>query len=373
MRKEKGRVRFIVLNSIRVLLVIAFFVALYNERRLILIMSALALFLTFLPIIFDRVFKIELPAHFEVIVILFIYGVLLFGEVQGFFAEFWWWSVLINLASAIALGFVGLTVMHTLYKGDKIHASPLVIAFFSFCFAVAVGTVWEFFEFSLDKAFGFNLQESGSTMLDLIANMVGAFVISSAGYFYIKNGRVIIISKLIEKFVEKNPRIFGKESDSSQGILDLIKEGEHKGLEFKSTLRTNLFTNQADKKMEHGVFKTVAAYLNSNGGTLLVGVSDKGEVVGMEKDGFPSNDRLGLHFTNLVKEYIGNEYLPFIKFDIVSVEDKSVLKVDCKKSPKHVFLKTGQDEEFYVRNGPASVKLSGSALVDYINYNFLTK
>jgi len=59
-----------------------------------------------------------------------------------------------------------------------------------------------------------------------------------------------------------------------------------------------------------------------------------------------------------------------IHFDLIDVEGKNVLKVDCKKSKKHVFLKNGKDEEFYVRNGPSSAILSGSSLIDYINHNF---
>ena len=50
--------------------------------------------------------------------------------------------------------------------------------------------------------------------------------------------------------------------------------------------------------------------------------------------------------------------------------DKDVLKIDCEKSDKHVFLKNGDEEEFYVRSGPSSAKLSGRALIDYIKNNF---
>lgn len=142
---QNRKVRVIVLNLIRLLLVVAFFGALFNGRNLILFISIFAFVATFLPMIFKKVFDVELPAQLEVIVILFIYGALFFGKVNGFYAEFWWWSILLNVTLASAFGLVGLTVMYSLYKGDKIHGSPLIIAVFAFCFAVAVGTVWEFF------------------------------------------------------------------------------------------------------------------------------------------------------------------------------------------------------------------------------------
>lgn len=369
---EKGKARVIVFGVIRLLLIVAFFGALYNNRKLILFISATAFVITFLPKIFSKLFGVELPAQFEVIVILFIYGALFFGKVKGFYAEFWWWSVLLNISLASAFGLVGLAVMYSLYKGDKIQASPLMVAVFSFCFAVAIGVVWEFFEFSVDYLFGFGLQESNNIMTNLMANMAGAFVVSSVGYFYIKNGKLTIVSKFVSKFMEKNPKVFGINNSSNKvdEIKGIIGSGEKEDLEFKSTLRTNLHTNQIDKKMEHSVLKTIAAYMNTGGGTLLVGIGDNGEIMGIEKDNFVNGDKANLHFNSLVKDHIGGEFLPFVKSEVVDVEGKNVLKVDCKKSHKEVFLKSGSEEKFYVRNGASSVELMGSSLIDYVQRTF---
>jgi hypothetical protein len=370
--KEGVGIRKIILNLIRVLLAIAFVLALMAGRNLIAIVAVLAFVITYWPKILKRVFGVEVPAEFEVIVILFLYGLFLFGKIQGFHFAIPFWSTLFNVAAAVALGFVGLAVMHALYRGDKIQGSPFVIAFFSFCFAVAVGAVWELFEYGLDSFLGFNLQGSGTLMVDLSTNIAGALVVSTFGYYYIKNGKAVVFSDLITRFIERNPKVFGEnvKEDPSKGLLEMIKEGEGKTMEFKSSLRTNLHTKEIDKRIEHSVLKTVTAYLNSDGGTLLVGVSDLGEVIGTEHDMFPSRDSLGLHITNLIKNHIGNEFLPFIKFDLIPIDDKLVLRIDCDKSNRHVFLRLGDNEEFYVRNGPSSVKLGGNELVDYIKNNF---
>ena len=66
--------------------------------------------------------------------------------------------------------------------------------------------------------------------------------------------------------------------------MRLIKRGENEKIEFKSTLRINLHTKEQDKKVENSVLKTIVAFLNSEGGTLLIGVSDCGEIIGIEKD-----------------------------------------------------------------------------------------
>ena len=63
-------------------------------------------------------------------------------------------------------------------------------------------------------------------------------------------------------------------------------------------------------------------------------------------------------------------YLPFIKSNIISLRDAYVLKVDCDKSKKEVFLKVDGSEEFYVRHGPSCVRLEGRELITYVNQRF---
>lgn len=370
---QKNKKYVIIINIVRALLLFAIFGAFVNERWLVFSTALIAFLITFLPMILEKKWGVKIPAEFEVMILLFIYGSLFFGEVRGFYARFWWWGILLNLVSALALGLIGLTILYVLYKDEKINASPVMIAVFTFCFALASGTAWEIFEFSVDKIFGFNLQSSAieDTMTNLIVNAAGSLLVAIGGYFYIKQGKKNIFSRIILSFIEKNPLLIKsrKEKPSSK-LMKLIKRGESEKLEFKSTLRINIHTGEIDKGLEHSALKTIVAFLNSEGGTLLVGVSDKGEITGIEKDGFNSNDKLTLHFTNLLKQKIGSEYLPFINFDLIKLKKKHVLKVVCGKSDKQVFLKRDGEEEFYVRNGPSSVRISGSALVDYIKHKF---
>src|SRR3989344_5205326 len=202
-KEGKRSVRFIVITFIRAILIIAFFSALYSNRRLVLSVSILALFLTFLPTILNFLFKIKVPAEFEIIVLFFIYGLFYFGEVKGIYTEFWWWDIFLNLLSAGVLGFIGLAVFYTLYNDKILNASPQLIAILSFCFAFTVGAIIEIFEYSLDNLFGFNIQRLGlaDTMKDLIINLIGSFIVSLTGYFYIKEGKLNIISKLVTKVV----------------------------------------------------------------------------------------------------------------------------------------------------------------------------
>src|SRR3989344_2452619 len=364
--KEKG-IKSIAINIIRGLLIIAFLTALYTNRPLVLLFSVLGFSMTFLPMIFKEFFGVGLPAFYEIIIIAFIYGILFLGDVRGFFP--WdWWDILLNFVAALALGVIGFTVLFTLYKDKKIRANPFILAILTFSFTVAIGSVWEVAEFMIDHFLKMNLQNDlGETMKDLTANMAGALVVSFFGYQYLKEGKLKIISEFITKQIERNPRIFGKRDtleESSQEIMNLVSRGEGSRLEFKSTLRMNLYTMEIDNRIEHTNLKTLAAFMNSQGGTLLIGVSDDGKVQGLEKDRFKDNDALNLHFTNLLKNYLGSEFLPFIRFELHPIKDLHILKIDCIQSKKPVFVKFRDEEEFFIRNGPSSVKLTGRELVD---------
>ena len=373
--QTSGKVRFFMMFFIRIMLLLAFVVGLQKERYLVLFVAVFAFFVTFLPRILERIRGVSVPAEFEIMVLLFIYGVLFLGDVRGFYAEYWWWDVILNFGASIALGFIGLTILYVLYKEEVIDASPLVVVILAFCFAFAIGGLWEIFEYILDNLFGFALQQGSlqDTMEDLIVNAIGALLVSVAGYVYMRTGEKNIVSGFIMKFMLKNPKLFKSKKhleSSADKITRIIKKGESERLEFKSSLRTNLHTGEFDKKVENAVLKTIVAYLNTHGGTLLVGVSDSGNILGLEKDKFPNNDKLNLYFTNMIKHHIGNEFLPYIDYELFPIEDKHVLKVECKESSKRVFLKEGQEEEFYVRNGPSSAKLTGSALLDYVENKF---
>jgi hypothetical protein len=99
---------------------------------------------------------------------------------------------------------------------------------------------------------------------------------------------------------------------SAMPVEALVKESEGTTIEFKSTLRINLHTREKDPKMELAIIKTIAAFLNMNGGTLIIGVSDDGEPVGIEADKFPNEDKMNLHLVNLIKERISASSMLYI-------------------------------------------------------------
>eukprot|EP00831_Metopus_contortus_P017521 TRINITY_DN17391_c0_g1_i2.p1 TRINITY_DN17391_c0_g1~~TRINITY_DN17391_c0_g1_i2.p1 ORF type:complete len:559 (-),score=136.94 TRINITY_DN17391_c0_g1_i2:756-2432(-) len=153
---------------------------------------------------------------------------------------------------------------------------------------------------------------------------------------------------------------------TGQDILDIVNAGEGGRVEFKQTLRFNLNSGKNGREIEHASLKTVSAFLNSEGGTLLVGVTDDGTIAGFGEDGFESDDRALLHFNNLVDRHIGTEFSRYIDSAVIEVQGQKVLRVHCVPAPVPVILDSGKGEEFYVRSGPASRCLTMKQFYDWL-------
>ncbi len=155
-----------------------------------------------------------------------------------------------------------------------------------------------------------------------------------------------------------------------RAVMALIRSGESSRVEFKSTLRFNLKAGRITEDIEHAILKTLAAFMNTEGGTLLVGVSDAGEVLGLDPDGFASNDKLLLHLTNIVVARIDDSAPTYLNPQLVTCGGKSVLRVNVKPSRGAMYVKGKGDEEFFIRTGPSTTRLAMSSAYDYISKKF---
>ncbi|HOI57808.1 MAG TPA: DUF262 domain-containing protein [Methanoculleus sp.] len=167
--------------------------------------------------------------------------------------------------------------------------------------------------------------------------------------------------------------VVGNESKPKTEAFDLsfiIDYGESESVEFKATLRTNLHTGATDTRMEMAVLKTLAGFLNTGGGTLVIGVLDDGTPLGLGADGFPSEDKMSLHLVNIVKARISPQALTAMHMHFEDYDGERVMVIRCQKSPVAVFVKDGEHERFYVRTGPSTTELKASETQDYIKQRF---
>lgn len=157
-------------------------------------------------------------------------------------------------------------------------------------------------------------------------------------------------------------------------VLDisyLLKEGEGFSTEFKESLRYDRRRKMVSKELERVVMKTIVAFLNTKGGTLLIGVSDEGNVVGLENDynSLPKKNRDGFenHLSQLIKTMIGLPFTKYVSTRFETIDGKEVSMVSVTESHRPAYLHNNdQREDFFVRIGNSTQPFSMSETEEYI-------
>lgn len=197
-----------------------------------------------------------------------------------------------------------------------------------------------------------------------------------------------------ETFLEKRREMLAKELNkylnsitisehdisTQTDILDIIQSGENSFLEYKSTMRWNWRENKLDKKMEEIILKTISAFSNADGGKLIIGVSDEGDILGLESDyntlKEPNKDHFELHLRNLVNDAFGKEYAATqlsVKFPIVN--DIEICEVDIKSGNNPLFITSNDkngviQKKFNIRSGNTSQELNIEETASYVSKRF---
>ncbi|HHB78564.1 MAG TPA: hypothetical protein ENK85_04965 [Saprospiraceae bacterium] len=163
-------------------------------------------------------------------------------------------------------------------------------------------------------------------------------------------------------------------------LEEIIETGEHTFLEFKSTMRWNLREARQDKKMEEIILKSIAAFNNSEGGKLLIGVTDDGEILGLQDDyntlKEANKDHFELHLRNIVNNAYGKDFATTqITVGFPVIEEAEICEIDVKPGTKPLFLevisKNGQKQKkFFVRSGNSSQDLDIAETAEYVKRRF---
>ena len=178
--------------------------------------------------------RIELPPPLEITILCFIFAAEILGEVNAFYVVVPNWDTMLHTLNGFLAAAVGFSMVILLNDDERLtfHLSPFFLALVAFCFSMTIGVLWEFFEFSMDYFFGFDMQKDTvihsihsvlldptrtntvvtipniqdvvingqslgvggyvdigiiDTMKDLFVNFIGAVVFSITGFFYAKS------------------------------------------------------------------------------------------------------------------------------------------------------------------------------------------
>ena len=162
------------------------------------------------------------------------------------------------------------------------------------------------------------------------------------------------------------------ESPVIRPLRDLISMGEGTGLEFKSTLQWDVVRDTQNKGLRDAVLKTLVAFMNSEGGTLLIGVEDSGQIFGIERDLSMlggSRDRFLQLVNTLVADRIGTQFSPYVTARLDAVHEKPICVVDASKASEPAFLSSAKGREFYVRVGNTTRSLDPEETLAYLQHN----
>jgi len=164
-----------------------------------------------------------------------------------------------------------------------------------------------------------------------------------------------------------------QENELQRNIASLISTGENDTVEFKSTLRWDLKLNKINKELENIVLKTIAGFMNYKGGTLLIGVADSGEILGLNFDYNTLNrhDRDGFeqHLIQIVSDKLGTYVCTLIHIIFHSVYNAEICRIIVDTAKYPVYVKDGNKMLFFVRTGNSTRELNTRDTVAYISSN----
>lgn len=170
------------------------------------------------PTFLSRRYRVQIPAEYQILTVIFVFAALFLGEIRSYYDSIWWWDIALHASSGLLLGILGFLLVYILNESDQvdIHLKPRFLAMFAFLFAVAIGAIWEIFEFGMDQLTGTRMQKpmlgdnSGltDTMWDLIVDTLGGAIVSVLGWWSLSQRKRLFTQAWIEKFIDRNPHLF---------------------------------------------------------------------------------------------------------------------------------------------------------------------
>lgn len=154
-------------------------------------------------------------------------------------------------------------------------------------------------------------------------------------------------------------------------LLALISHGESAHAEFKSSFKWDLKESKPNKALEDVILKTLAGFMNGDGGSLIIGVADDGDILGLEPDYniLKKKDRDGFEQSVIaaVASKLGTDACQYLQLVFHDIEGKDVCRVITTQSHRPIYIKEGNNLKFYLRTGVSTRELNVQEAVEYIS------
>jgi hypothetical protein len=198
-----------------------------GKRMELVAWAVLTFILSFGTDYLEKKENIDIPDILEICIVVFIYAGLYLSARFNLYYRYFWWDDLLHTLSGVITGFIGFIIIYKINHKYSMNLNPLLVAFFSFTFAVTLGVMWEILEFTSDALFrtanqkwdlpdtatliGRSYQGSGlrDTMSDLIVDTIGALITSIITWFLYKNKKTKTLERM-KKIFKEPPENHGK-------------------------------------------------------------------------------------------------------------------------------------------------------------------
>lgn len=187
---------------------------------------------------------------------------------------------------------------------------------------------------------------------------------------FISKRREMMARVVADGYAVLAPKVKPLAEVESIDIAALVESGESQEVEFKGTLRTNLHTQMEDERISWGVLRTIAGFLNHDGGRLVVGVMDEGDPIGFQADGFQTEEEAEAFLMDLLTERIGAEHLKQVHPRFEDYDGARVLVVECWAGQEPAYLQHEGRTVLYVRDGATTKELSDEQAEEFIEKRF---
>ena len=170
-----------------------------SDYLLMTLQCLLGILVMLLPSLITHKFRLPMPSAMIILYYVFLYCAIFLGEIFSFYYLIPHWDVYLHATSGVMLSSLGFILVDWLNKDKsvKLSMSPLFVSLFAFCFSLAMGAMWEIYEFSFDSILGLNMQkfrtESGidlvgqgalsDTMEDIIIDAAAGAAVAIIGFF----------------------------------------------------------------------------------------------------------------------------------------------------------------------------------------------
>jgi hypothetical protein len=195
-------------------------------------------------------------------------------------------------------------------------------------------------------------------------------------FFYLTFGGLmgIIFLLSLKAFRKKNSLIFQLEKELEKNLPVLLKNKEDDTLEFKSSFRFDYKQLKVNKALESVITKTLAGFMNTMGGSLLIGVADDGSVLGLENDynTLSRKDRDGFTqlLTSTISDKMGVPACRLVRILFHEHDGKDVCRIIVLPSPVPIYVTEDKQAHLFVRTASGTREMDVQEAMTFIKERF---